>query len=313
MSICIQHNVSLAEKTWFRTGGPARFYTEPRSAEEFRRALTHAKHYDLPLFILGEGANVLISDEGFSGLVIKPGITSLSHFYTEEGSYVKAGAGVAFRDLISYCLEHELIGLEEFSGIPGTVGGSVFINIHYFEFLLSSFLTHGTVIEKATGSIISVDRPWFNFSYNYSTLQEGKHYLVDATFALKKGSPFDAFYAKGRSDEIVRHRMRRYPLERTCGSFFRNFFEHELLESKHPHKIVHVAYYFDTLGFKGQLSSGHAFVSHKHANMIVTNPQASSKDVINLARTMQTLVHQNFGITPQPECVLLGFKEHPLL
>lgn len=313
MTISIEDNVPLAEKTWFKTGGPARFYTEPHSKSDFQEALMYAQHYNLPLFILGEGANILISDEGFDGLVIKPRITTLEHWHTQEGSFVKAGAGVTFKDLITYCLEHELVGLEEFSGIPGTVGGSVFINIHYFEFLLSSFLVNATVLEKATGALLHVDHDWFNFSYNYSRLHQSEHYLIDATFALKKSSQLEAAYAKGRSDEIIRQRARRYPLERTCGSFFRNFFESELLASNHVRKITHVAYYFDTLGFKGQLSSGYACVSHKHANMIVTAPQASSQDVINLARTMQTLVQKNFGITPQPECKLIGFKEHPLL
>lgn len=309
----IQESIPLADKTWFKTGGAARFYSEPTTAAEFQAALQFATIHELPLFILGEGANVLVSDEGFDGLVIRPRIMDCTH--TEDGEYAFAhvGAGLSFKELIDYCLEHQLVGLEEFSGIPGTVGGSVFINIHYFEFFLSTFLEQATVIDRATGIPLTVDHPWFNFSYNYSTLHENNHYLAGATFKLKKVSPLEAAYAKGRRDEIVRQRSRRYPTERTCGSFFRNFHPHEVTPSKHASKITHVAYYFDALGFKGHLAHGSAKVSHKHANMIVSSAQSTSQDIISLAATMQALVYDRFGIIPQPECRFVGFKKHPLL
>jgi UDP-N-acetylmuramate dehydrogenase len=304
-------NVSLADKNWFKTGGPARWYHQPTTLEAFQTALRIAAGHQWPLFILGQGANVLISDEGFDGLVIHPALTSLRIVAEEpEYAYVEAGAGLTMASLIDYCLAHQLLGLEEFSGIPGTVGGAVFINIHYFEFLLSMFLTSGTIISRATGEIHTVDHSWFMFGYNYSKLHEEYYYLTSATFKLRKATALEAAHAQGRKQEIIRHRERKYPRERTCGSFFRNLHAHEL-PLKGP-AVPFIAYYFDQLGIKGTLSIGGASVSHKHANMIVTNEKATSQDVISLARCMQQRVHDRFGILPQPECRFVGFREDPL-
>jgi UDP-N-acetylmuramate dehydrogenase len=99
----------------------------------------------------------------------------------------------------------------------------------------------------------------------------------------------------------------------TCGSFFRNFLPHEVPFEIHNKKILFVAYYLDKIGIKGILRSGNALVSHQHANMIVNVGNATSTDIITVAREMQTLVHKTFGIIPQPECQLIGFTEYPLM
>lgn len=312
MQANIQHNIPLHDKNWFRTGGAAEFYCAPTTVAEFSAALQWAHEQQLPVTLLGEGANVLISDTGCEGLVIRPALTEIAHTHEEATAFVTAGAGVSFGTLINYCLDNQIIGLEEFSGIPGSVGGSVFINIHYFEFLLSNFLVHAEVINKVTGEIITVDRAWFNFGYNYSKLHEHAYYLVSATFTLKCVSALEAAYARGRSVEIIRHRAQRYPKSNTCGSFFRNFFPEEVTYESAGKKMIYVAYYLDKIGVKGQLSVGDAIVSYQHANMLVNRGAATSADLINLARTMQEMVVKNFGVTPQAECRFLGFTEHPL-
>lgn len=310
----IQSYISLREKNWFKTGGSARFYATPQNESEFQEAVLFAQSNQLEIFVLGEGANLLIADEGFDGLVIHPTITTITITeFDSKNVLVTAGAGLSLQAFIDWCLNNTILGLEEFSGIPGTIGGSVFINVHYFEFLLSQFLVSARVIEKKTGTIITVDNNWFNFGYDYSTLHEKNYYLLDATFKLKKANQLQTAFAQGRSTEIIRHRARRYPTSNTCGSFFRNFFDSEVTLEKNGKKVIWVAYYLDKLGIKGQLSFGGARVSHKHANMIVTNEKATSTDVINLASEMQRLVQEHFGILPQPECQLIGFKEYPLL
>jgi len=315
-SFTIQENIPLKDKNWFQTGGPARFYAEPSTIEAFAQSLDFANTYNLELFVLGKGANILISDEGFDGLVLRPALQQISHQeYDTQHVLVQAQAGIAIEDLIAYCLEHNITGLEEFSGIPGTVGGSVYINIHYFQFFLSDFLHIAQVIHKQTGDIISVTKDWFNFGYDTSKLFEKEYFLVSATFKLKKVTPLEAAYAAGRSVEIIRHRNARYPNTHTCGSFFRNFFDSEVTRTiaGTDKKMIYVAYYLDKLGVKGNLSIGGASVSHKHANMIVNTGNGTSTDIINLAKQMQQLVQEHFDITPQPECQLIGFKEYPLL
>ena len=129
----------------------------------------------------------------------------------------------------------------------------------------------------------------------------------DRSFRLKKGSDLEAAFSKGRSFEIIRQRARRYPKERTCGSFFRNFLPEEVCG-----KVSSVAFYLDKIGVKGTLSKGQAVVSRKHANMLETKEGATSADVVALAREMQKLVYKNFGLVPVPECRFLGFPSFPL-
>jgi len=334
----IQENISLADKNWFRTGGNARYFCEPTTDQEFAQATQFAQDNNLEIVVIGEGANILVSDQGVLGLVIRPALKNITIHnnpaylealalrseFTEWTSISKgaplanpvlvtAGAGVSMPDLINYCLDAQIIGLEEFSGIPGTVGGSIFINIHYFQYLLSQFLVQATVINRLTNNLITVDGAWFNFGYNQSTLQSGDYYLVDATFILKKVDALQAAYAQGRRDEIIRHRNQRYPASNTCGSFFRNFHSDEIPFEINGKKVPYVAYYLDKIGVKGALRMGNAVVSYQHANMLVTQPGAVTQDVIDLAKTMQNMVKDQFGIVPQSECRFIGFEQHPLL
>lgn len=314
----IKQNVPLCDKNWFQTGGPAKFYAEPSTGLEFQELISYANANKLEIFVLGQGANILISDDGFDGLVIRPALKEISHqdnTQKTDQAFVTSGAGVTIEGLIKYCLDNNITGLEEFSGIPGTVGGSVYINIHYFKYFLSDFLVHATIINKNTGEITQVDKSWFNFGYDNSKLLDKNEFLVGATFCFNKASDIETAFAAGRSVEITRHRNARYPVTHTCGSFFRNFHDNEVTQTiaGTDKKMIFVAYYFDKLGVKGELKVGDAVVSHKHANMLVNNGKASSSDIINLARKMQELVKENFGIIPQPECQLVGFKEYPLL
>lgn len=309
--LTILQNITLHDKNWFQTGGPAKFFCEPTTAEQLEQALAFAKQHALDIFFLGQGANTLISDDGFDGLVIRPQLKQITHCMVDETTaYVCAGAGVVFHDLIDYCLQHNFIGLEEFSGIPGTVGGSVYINIHYYEFLLQQFLVSAQVIHRDTGHIMTVDPEWFDFGYDQSKLQDQQYFLVNATFKVTHVSADLAAFAKGRRAEIIRHRERRFPTQRTCGSFFRNFLPEEVVNTEK--KLIYVAYYLDKIGVKGELSVGDAVVSHQHANMLINRGKATSSDIIQLAQKMQQLVQQNFGIKPQAECQLIGFKNNPL-
>ncbi len=314
MHTIIQKNISLKDKNWFLTGGNAEFFAAPQTAAEFSEAVQFSVQNTMPITLLGEGANILISDEGIKGLTIRPSLKEIKILHEDaEYGYVKAEAGASLSEVINFCLDHQLLGLHEFSGIPGRIGGAVYINVHYFEFLIEQFIDAATIIDKATGTLHVVNKDWFNFSYDYSTLHEKSHYLVDVTFKLKKGTQHQADYAKGRRDEMIRTRARRYPTSRTCGSFFRNFFEHEVTLVSNGKKMIFVAYYLDKLGIKGEFSIGDAQVSYQHANMIVNRGNATSNDIISLARAMQEKVHAAYGILPQPECQLLGFDEWPLL
>ncbi|MBP6870023.1 UDP-N-acetylmuramate dehydrogenase [Candidatus Babeliales bacterium] len=314
-SLVILEHVSLADKNTFGTGGLARFYCRPQSAETFAQALSFAREKNLEIFVLGGGANILISDQGFSGLVIHPNLQNFEIIESTNQNdsatvFVQAGAGISIENLINLCLRQHILGLEEFSGIPGTVGGAVYINLHYYEFLLEQFLVSATLIHRVTGQIITVDTAWFNFGYDQSKLQEKEYFVVDATFKLTKSDAMMTAFAQGRSVEITRHRQKRYPYQNTCGSFFRNFHPEEVVNT--PKKLIYVAYYLDQLGVKGELSVGGAVVSHQHANMIVCK-NGTSSDIVNLTLKMQQMVYETYNIKPQPECQLVGFDINPFL
>ncbi len=311
----IKYNVSLSDKSWFKTGGIAKLYCQPDNIDDFIYSIDYARSNNLDIFVLGKGANILISDDGFDGIVISPKFNKISLLYDDiDGiSLVQAQSGVIFDDLINWTLDNNLSGLQEFAGIPGTVGGSVFINIHYFNFLLSDFIESATVYDANSASILNVDKYWFNFGYNYSKLHEPGYYLIDAVFRLKRVNDLEASFHKGRKVEIERHRKNRYPYLNTCGSFFRNFYQDEVSLEFNGKKLIYVAYYLDKIGIKGSLSYGDAIVSYQHANMIVNKGNAKSLDIINLSLKMQELVFNNFGIIPQPECRLIGFKKYPLI
>ena len=318
MNLKIHQDINLSDKNWFRTGGNAKFYCEPKNSQQFVEALELAKDANWPIFVLGLGANILISDQGWPGLVIKPmiGQISISNSYDIDGITYKdvtAGSGVIFQDLINYCLDNNLKDLQEFSGIPGTVGGSVFINIHYFSALLSNYLIKATVVEKSTGQLMSVDNQWFEFGYNKSKLQTNNYYLLDATFRLTECTFLESAYLKGRRDETIRYRNWRYPSTGTCGSFFRNFEPEEVSLESNGKKMIYVAYYLDKLGIKGELKIGGAIVSHQHANMLVNTGNATSQDIVDLAKTMQQMVYDKFKIVCEPECILVGFENYPLM
>jgi len=309
----ILSNISLHDKNWFKTGGPARHYAEPKTPQSFADSIAFAQHNTIPFFVMGAGANCLISDTGFDGLVIRPRLTTITTTTCPDDTIlVTAGAGVSMAHLIEHCLDQDIIGLEEFSGIPGTVGGSVYINLHYFNFLLEHFLITATIFDTLTNTIQTVDNQWLSFGYNYSKLHEKKQFLLDATFKLTKACNAKTAYAKGRSIEIIRHRHARYPHTHTCGSFFRNFHDNEVALMIKNKKMIYAAYYLDKIGVKGTLQAGNALVSYQHANMIVNLGNATSKNIIALARDMQERVYREFNIILQPECQLIGFDEYPL-
>jgi UDP-N-acetylmuramate dehydrogenase len=311
-----KQNIPLTDKNWFGTGGPASVFCQPTDADDFKTALHYARDNNLDIFVLGEGANILVSDDGFDGLVINPVNASCEisqHPREDDAVLIRAGAGGSFQTLIDFSLKHNVRGLEEFSGIPGTIGGAIYINIHYFDHLLSQFLVSARVIDRETLEIHDVPNEWFGFGYDISRLHAGSHILVDACFILKKSSELETAYAWGRRDEIIRHRERRYPADGTCGSFFQNFSIDEVLIEERGERVIYVAYYLDKVGIKGTLAAGDAVVSHKHANMIINRGSATSADIVNLARQMQEKVRDAFGLIPRPECQLVGFSEYPLL
>ncbi|KKS83111.1 MAG: UDP-N-acetylenolpyruvoylglucosamine reductase [Candidatus Wolfebacteria bacterium GW2011_GWC1_43_10] len=297
----IRRNVLLKNYSGYKIGGPADFFCEPKSRKDIISALNFASIKKVPIFVLGGGFNVLISDDGFRGLVIKPTFNSI----TFKGREIIAGAGVNLDKLIKTTLNRGFVGLEDFSGIPGTVGGALFINIHYYKMLIGNFVKWVECInfQGETRIINFDDKDW---KYEFSKIQKDKLTVFRACFKLKNVGFREKWKAIGKSEEIIRTRHYKYPQEPSAGSVFQNLDK----EKFYGAPSISAAYYIDSLGMKGKRIGG-AEISGRHANIIINRGGATAKNVIKLASMIKKRVKRKFGIEFKPEVQFVGFKSSP--
>jgi len=284
-----QENVPLAPFTTYRTGGNARFLVRPVSTGEVSALLTLASSKGLPVFFLGAGSNILVSDKGFPGLVI---CTGLLNKIVREGEKVKAQAGVRLASLLKFCLEQKLSGLEFLAGIPGSVGGAVVMNAGLKDQWLSSRITSVTLIDKCGQFILPKEK--IAFSYRSSGLENS--FVFSAEFMLV---PEEYKKIHDRISSYMKERRRKIPLPfRTAGSVFKNpegFFAGQLIES---------------CGLKG-VHIGGAQISPVHGNIIINTGQASSSDIWELIQLARKEVAKKFNIFLKLELHCVGgFNEN---
>ncbi|MDR2694206.1 MAG: UDP-N-acetylmuramate dehydrogenase [Chitinispirillales bacterium] len=291
----IAENVRLADKTSYRIGGAARCYAEPRSEAEVVEAYRFAAEKGMPLFVLGNGSNVLISDAGFGGLVV-----NLSKYFSAL-SWDKATAfvlsGFPLDDLAADAAERGCAGIECLSGIPGTVGGAVVMNAGAFDTDISKTLRSARVLKASTHTLETVPAKDLNFGYRTSALKGGGDAVLSVTFDFTYG---DAARLKSLRDDVVARRRAKQPVDSpSCGSVFKrppNGFAGTLVES---------------CGLKG-FRLGMAEVSEKHANFIINTGSAKAEDVRALIRRVQQAVFEKHGILLEPEVIFLGEFKEPL-
>lgn len=297
----ILENVPLKQFTTFKIGGPARLFCEPRSAQEMIEAFEIAKHRGMRTFVLGLGANVLFSDSGYEGMVIR----QMNNKVDVSEDFLHAESGATIEHLINISLDQNLVGLEDFSGIPSTVGGALYINLHYFDAFISDLITYGIVFDRETFQSQEVDKDWFCFDYDKTRLKTDNRYvLLKAGFKLRKVDDYKKHEAIGKSKEIIRTRQYRYPSEPSAGSVFQNLSVEEQRKFNLPTRSV--AYLIDVCGLKGR-RVGDAMISHKHANMIVNIGNARASDVLELCQIIKERVKSNFDVDLRYEIQLVGF------
>ena len=297
MAAAFGHNLvfsrAMGPLTSFGTGGSARYFLSVRSIDELSRAVTTAKRLNIPLFILGGGSNLLVSDDGYDGLVIRLEITGLK---LVEPTTIEAGAGEQLASLVAFATEQSLTGLEFAAGIWGTVGGAVFGNAGAFGGEIGQVLTEANLVDLG-GRTRTVLTDYFNFEYRSSQLKISGEILATARFKLDEGNRTKI---ETRVQEILKGRAERHPSERTAGSFFRN-----IPDSTQPHGKMPAGRLLEEAG-AGSLSVGGAKVYEKHANIIVADERATSKDIRLLADMMKKKVFDRFGIELQEEIRQVG-------
>lgn len=200
----IKEHVPLAPRTTLSVGGPARYLSEPQSLEEVKEALAFARSRALPLFVLGGGSNIVMSDAGFPGLVLHMHVSGISFEEKENRVLVTAGAGVLWDEFVVATIEHGLFGLECLSGVPGTVGGAVVANLGAYGAQVSDTFVQADVLdtENPDGGLKAITNEECNFSYHDSFFGHagGRYVVVNATFALSKDASAILSYKDNRFD-----------------------------------------------------------------------------------------------------------------
>ena len=312
----IKTDFTLGPLTTFRIGGPADLYYIAYKSEEIIAAIKTAKSLSVPYFVIGGGTNILVSDDGFHGLVIKnesSGIKILAykgkvHKASEETKfsdiYIEADSGVGVNRLVRYSLDKGLAGLELFLGQPGTVGGAVYINAHNMKRrVFWGEKVYQARIVKEDGTVTDVPAEYFKFDYDKSILQETKETLLSVVMKLSVGNK-DKLWAE--ATDVVTYRAETQPKGKpTAGCTFRNIDKSDAMRIATPEYTCSAGYLIDKVGLKGY-QVGNAKFSDQHANFILNLGRATASDVLNLINLAKEKVKDKFGVTLKEEIVLVG-------
>lgn len=284
---------SLAKYTTFGIGGPADFFIRARNPETFVRAYNAARELHIPCFVLGGGSNILISDQGFRGLVIKSDLTEI----TRDGTLVTAGAGVHFDDLVDWAADHDLAGLAFAAGIAGSVGGAVYGNAGCYGKEIGDLVTE-LAIMTPEGELKVVDNAYCGFSYRNSRLKVTGDVVLTVTLKLEPG---DGDALRAEATEHRNHRAERHPTtDGSAGCFFKN-----IEDASAPHGKLAAGALLEEVGAKAETEGG-AAVHSGHANIIVNTGTATATDVLTLAKRLRRKVKEQFGHELSREIIFLG-------
>lgn len=278
----------MSRHTTFEIGGPADWMALPSTAEETAAVIRTAAECCIPLTVIGKGSNLLVRDRGIRGVVLKIGEPMSS--LRLEGETVIAGAGSLLSDVARFAAQNGLTGLEFAVGIPGSIGGAVFMNAGAYDGEISRVVEQVKAV-CPDGSIRRILAADIRFAYRHSIFQENQCVICEVRLNLRSG---DKTTILATMADLTRRREARQPLEwPSAGSTFRRppgFFAGTLVELS---------------GCKG-LRCGNAQVSEKHAGFIINAGQASAADVQELIRKVQERVRQHSGVELWPEIIILG-------
>jgi UDP-N-acetylmuramate dehydrogenase len=294
----VMRDAGLAPWTTFRIGGPADRLLIARTAEQMVTAISACRELGIPFFVLGRGANILVGDDGYRGLVIRCAIDGIEFL---DDRRVRAGSGVdTFHDLIDATVACGLGGLEHYVGIPSTVGGALWQNLHFLSppparertCFIAEVLEAAEIL-TAWGELRTVDNAWFRFAYDYSALHDGADVVLNATFRLEP-TPRDQLRYVIR--ENLAWRDERHPdlwLYPCAGSIFKK------IDGIGAGRLI------DECGLKGRVM-GNAAIFRKHANIIVNLGGATAAEVRALMDEAREIVLKRTGHTLEPEILMVG-------
>ena len=295
-NIPYQEQELLAAHCTFKIGGPAELFVRPETEEQLCRAIALCRECGIKYYLLGNGSNVLFEDAGYRGAVIdltalKMGVGFLENVYhpgAEPGEVydaVVAGAGLKLSSLCTVALENSLTGLEFAYGIPGTVGGAVYMNAGAYGGEMKDVLNLVRYLTK-DGEIVEADVSELDLSYRHSIFEENGGCILSATFHLKRGDPESI---KARMNELMAKRVEKQPLDKpSAGSTF-----------KRP-VGAYASALIDQCGLRGYRHGG-AAVSEKHCGFVVNLGGATCADVLALCDEVRAIVKEKTGFELEKE------------
>lgn len=311
--INIQQNIPLAPYTTFKIGGPARFFCKVKSEDELMEALNYARNNRLEFFILGGGSNILVSDNGFNGLVIKLLITSCKL----QSANLECDAGLNLAEAVKLAAENSLAGLEWAAGIPGTVGGAVRGNAGAFGSCMADNVVKVKIIdvnpELSSRKFQELSSEQLKFDYRSSIFKENNNFiLTSAVLKLKKGNKDEI---ESKIKENIEKRVRKQTQGLSAGSFFKNpvvkdekirkRFEADTGLKCKDDKIP-AGWIVEEIGFLGK-KVGNMQVSEKHGNFVINLGGGKAEDAVILASLIKQKVREKFHTQLIEEIQFVGF------
>jgi UDP-N-acetylmuramate dehydrogenase len=317
----IQKNIPLNSLTTLEIGGPAKELVEISSEEELKEALQYAHDQGLKTLIFGGGSNLLISDQGFDGLVIKNNITGIEL----DDETIKVTAGTPLQTLVDFTIEHGYSGAEKLTGIPGSVGGAVYGNAGAYGQTISDFLEEVTILDSSSfwvtpeskrkdpgqARMTVLKKQDCHFSYRDSGFKETRNVILEVHFKFPKGNPEEL---KELSTLTLEKRLKKYRPGIKCpGSFFKNILVETLPSALLPlipsqyidtFGKIPAWFFLDAVGAKGA-KKGRIEIADFHGNLFINTGGGKAQDFYDLAREYQNKVRDKFNITLEPEVQLV--------
>lgn len=278
----------MKNHTTFRVGGPAEFFVMPRTAEEVKKVIDLCRRESFPYYIIGNGSNLLVSDQGYRGVVLQI-YKEMSYIEIEENVIV-AQAGALLSAIANKALENGLTGFEFAAGIPGTLGGACVMNAGAYGGEMKDVLEEVTVLTEE-GEVLIIPKENLELGYRTSIIARKGYIVLEARIQLREG---EKEAIKSLMEELKDKRVSKQPLEYpSAGSTFKR------PEGYFAGKLIQDA------GLRG-FSVGGAQVSEKHCGFVINRENATAADVAELMRQVSARVEEEFGVKLEPEVKRLG-------
>ncbi len=284
----VLENEPMSRHTTFRTGGPASLFIRPENKDQLVEVMALIKKLGTEFFVLGNGSNLLVSDEGFDGVVIS--LSKMNDIHLEGDKDIYAEAGAMNSQIAAFARDNGLKNFEFAAGIPGTIGGAMIMNAGAYGGEMK-LVTRSVTVLSPEGEIMVLDNASMEFGYRSSAIKGRGYIVISVLLSLEKG---DKETITQNMQELAAKRREKQPLEfPSAGSTFKRpegYFAGKLIEDA---------------GLRG-FSVGDAAVSEKHCGFVINKGNATSAEVYELICEVRKRVYENSGVTLEPEVIMLG-------